>query len=185
MAEAQPSGVRLAFRTAATAIELDTHRTVVAYRGAPPRPEGVYDLVVDGALVASASTTGGTVVTVDMTTGAGETGPGPGRHGALRRAARRRAGTSRSGCRTNETTRARGPARGRAAARHRRRNGAGVAAPRQLHQPRLRRREPDDDVARAWRPARGGVELVNLGFGGSALLDPFVARARSATPRPT
>ena len=50
MAEAQPSGVRLVFRTRATAIELDTLRTKMAYRGAPPRPDGVYDLLVDGRL---------------------------------------------------------------------------------------------------------------------------------------
>lgn len=30
--------------------------------------------------------------------------------------------------------------------------------------------------------ARGGVDLVNLGFGGSALLDPFTARAMRDTP---
>ena len=30
--------------------------------------------------------------------------------------------------------------------------------------------------------ALGGVELVNLGFGGSALLDPFTARAMRDTP---
>ena len=29
---------------------------------------------------------------------------------------------------------------------------------------------------------RGGVELVNLGFGGSALLDPFTARTLQDTP---
>src|SRR4051812_5245900 len=48
MAEAQPSGVRLAFRTRATAVELDALRTKMAYRGAPPRPDGVYDLRIDG-----------------------------------------------------------------------------------------------------------------------------------------
>src|SRR6478752_664742 len=51
MAESQPSGVRLAFRTAATVVELDTLPTKRVYVGAPPRPDGVYDLVVDGRLV--------------------------------------------------------------------------------------------------------------------------------------
>src|SRR3954467_14156244 len=50
MAEAQPSGVRVVFRTRATAIELDTLRTKPAYQGAPPRPDGVYDLLIDGEL---------------------------------------------------------------------------------------------------------------------------------------
>lgn len=44
MVEAQPSGVRLAFRTRATAVELDTLPTKRLYVGAPPRPDGVYDL---------------------------------------------------------------------------------------------------------------------------------------------
>lgn len=37
MAEAQPSGVRLVFRTRATAVELDTLPTKRVYVGAPPR----------------------------------------------------------------------------------------------------------------------------------------------------
>ena len=48
MAEAQPSGVRLAFRTRATHVRLETVPTKQVYVGAPPRPDGVYDLVVDG-----------------------------------------------------------------------------------------------------------------------------------------
>ena len=51
MAESQPSGVRLVFRTRATAVELDTLPTKRVYVGAPPRPDGVYDLLVDGRLV--------------------------------------------------------------------------------------------------------------------------------------
>lgn len=77
MAEAQPSGVRLVFRTRAAAIELDTLRTKMAYQGAPPRPDGVYDLLVDGSLAGQASVTGGNVLMVDMTTGTAETRPGP------------------------------------------------------------------------------------------------------------
>src|SRR4051794_26441599 len=50
IAEAQPSGVRLVFRTRATAVELDTLPTKRVYVGAPPRPDGVYDLLVDGLL---------------------------------------------------------------------------------------------------------------------------------------
>jgi hypothetical protein len=59
MAEAQPSGVRLVFRTRATVVELDTLRTKMDYQGAPPRADGVYDLMVD------------------MATGSAETRPGP------------------------------------------------------------------------------------------------------------
>ncbi len=55
MAESQPSGVRLAFRTAATTIRLTTVPTKQAYVGAPARPDGVYDVVVDGRLVSRAT----------------------------------------------------------------------------------------------------------------------------------
>jgi hypothetical protein len=50
-----------------------------------------------------------------------------------------------------------------------------VAAPRQLDQPRLERREPSTTWP-ALAAARGDVELINLGLGGNALLDPFTAR---------
>ena len=75
MAEAQPSGVRLVFRTRATAVELDTLRTKMAYGGAPPRPDGVYDLLVDGRLAGQAGVTGGNVLMIDMTTGPPRPGP--------------------------------------------------------------------------------------------------------------
>ena len=63
-----------------------------------------------------------------------------------------------------------------------RRRPPGVAAPRQLDQPRLQRREPRRRPGRRWLPSRAGVDLVNLGFGGSALLDPFTARTMRDTP---
>ena len=78
MAEAQPAGVRLRFRTTARTVELDTLATKVEYPGAPPRPDGVYDLVVDGKLAGQATAPGG-VRFADL--------PGHAR-------------TSRSGCRT-------------------------------------------------------------------------------------
>lgn len=37
--------MRLVFRSRATTVELDTLRTRIAYRGAPPRPDGVYALL--------------------------------------------------------------------------------------------------------------------------------------------
>ncbi len=77
MAEAQPSGVRLAFRTSASSIELDVLPTKMAYQGAPPRPDGVYDLLVDGRLDSRATATGGNVRTTDMASGSTVTTPGP------------------------------------------------------------------------------------------------------------
>ncbi|WP_119697532.1 SGNH/GDSL hydrolase family protein [Microbacterium halotolerans] len=72
MVEAQPSGVRVAFRTRATVIELDLLRSRTTYAGMPPRPDGVVDLVVDGEVVALSPTSGGNTVTVDMSTGRAE-----------------------------------------------------------------------------------------------------------------
>jgi lysophospholipase L1-like esterase len=69
MAESQPSGVRLAFRTAATTIELEALPSKRVYAGAPARPDGVYDLVVDGVLAGQGSIPGGTVLTTDLMTG--------------------------------------------------------------------------------------------------------------------
>lgn len=77
MAEAHPAGVRLVFRTRATTVELDAHRTTVAFRDVAPRPDGRYDLLVDGALTARAVSAGGTAVIVDITTGEIETRSGP------------------------------------------------------------------------------------------------------------
>ena len=77
MAESQPSGVRLAFRTEATDIELDVLPTRYVYAGIPPRPQGVYDLLVDGRLARQASATGGDVVTIDMAAGTASKQQGP------------------------------------------------------------------------------------------------------------
>jgi hypothetical protein len=77
MSEAQPAGVRLVLRSQATAIELDVLRTTLAYRGAPPRPDGVYDVLVDGALTRQASVDGGDVLTLEMGTASPEHQSGP------------------------------------------------------------------------------------------------------------
>ncbi|KMS76323.1 lipase [Streptomyces viridochromogenes] len=180
MAESQPSGVRLVFRTRATAVELDALRTKRAYVGAPPRPDGVYDLIVDGRRAGQGSVTGGNVVTVDMTAGTAEQRLGP-------------AGTVRftglpDGDKDveiwlphNETTElialrtdapvepARDPGR-RVWLHHGSSisHGSDAASPTGIW-----------PALAAWL---GGVELINLGLAGSALLDPFTARALRDTP---
>jgi hypothetical protein len=72
MAESQPSGVRLALRTTATVLELDVVPTKRVYVGMPPRPDGVYDLLVDDHLAARTTAQGGDSLTVDLATGAVE-----------------------------------------------------------------------------------------------------------------
>ncbi|MFD4292438.1 GDSL-type esterase/lipase family protein [Rhodococcus sp. NPDC058505] len=182
MAEVQPSGVRLEFRTRATTIELDSLPTKRAYRGMPALPDGVYDLLADGKLAAQATVDGGNVHTItDLRTGAAELAEGP-------------AGTARFtdlpagdkhieiwlphaeiteliGLRTDAPIE---PitSDGRRVWLH---HGSSISQGSNAAHP-----------SSIWSAlaARhgGGVELINLGFGGSALLDPFTARAMRDTP---
>ncbi len=180
MMEAQPSGVRLVFRTAATAIELDALPTKLAYPGAPPRPDGVYDLLVDGRLAGQATASGGNVRTIDLTTGGSEITPGP--------VATIRFDGLTDGAKDvevwlphNETTelvRLRSDAPLAPTAESGRRvwlhHGSSISHGSNAESPTT--------TWPALAAAAGGVELVNLGFGGSALLDPIVARVMRDTP---
>jgi hypothetical protein len=180
MAESQPSGVRLVFRTRATAVELDTLPTKRVYVGAPPRPDGVYDLLVDGRLAGRAGVTGGNTLTIDLTTGSAKSEPGP-------------VGTLRftdlpDGAKDveiwlphNETTelvalRTDAPVepvrdRGRKVWLH---HGSSISHGSDAAGPTA--------IWPALAASLAGVELINLGLGGSALLDPFTARALRDTP---
>ncbi|MGB0101725.1 MAG: SGNH/GDSL hydrolase family protein [Nocardioides sp.] len=80
LAESQPAGVRLVFRTAARVIELEALPSKREYAGAPLRADGVYDLVVDGELVGQGSIPGGNRILVDLMTDRAERSDGvPGR----------------------------------------------------------------------------------------------------------
>ncbi|PNG19365.1 SGNH/GDSL hydrolase family protein, partial [Streptomyces cahuitamycinicus] len=180
MAEAQPSGVRLVFRTAATAVELDTLRTKRDYTGFPPRPDGLYDLLVDGVPAGRAEGTGGNVLTVDLATWAGEVTPGP--VGTVRfTGLPAREKDVEIWLPHNETTelvalRTDAPVtpaadRGRRVWLH---HGSSISHGSDAASPTA--------IWPAIAALRGGVELVNLGFGGSAMLDPFTARAMRDAP---
>jgi hypothetical protein len=180
MAEAQPSGVRLAFRTAATAVELDTLRTKRDYAGFPPRPDGLYDLLVDGRPAGQASGTGGNVLTIDMATWGGEVTPGP--VGTVRfTGLPAREKDVEIWLPHNETTELVAlrtdapvepvPDRGRRVWLH---HGSSISHGSDAASPTA--------IWPAIAASLGGVELVNLGFGGSAMLDPFTARAMRDTP---
>ncbi|TDE52856.1 lipase [Nonomuraea mesophila] len=179
-AEAQPSGVRLAFRTRATAIELDTLPTKRVFQGFPPPADGVYDLLADGRLAAQATVACGRVRTItDMVTQSAEVREGP-------------AGTARFtdlpagdkdieiwlphtevteliALRTDAPVE---PARdsGRRVWLH---HGSSISHGSNATHPTA--------TWPALAAAQGEAELVNLGFGGSALLDPFTARAMRDT----
>ncbi|MFE0630400.1 GDSL-type esterase/lipase family protein [Streptomyces sp. NPDC058864] len=181
IAEAQPSGVRLAFRTRATTVELDTLPTKRVYRGFPPPPDGVYDLLVDGRLAAQATVAGGNVREItDMVTQASELHEGPpgtARFGELPPGDKdieiwlpHNEITELIALRTDAPVEAPAP-RGRKVWLH---HGSSISHGSNAAHPSA--------IWPALAAAEGGVELVNLGFSGSALLDPFTARAMRDTP---
>ncbi|MFF9817982.1 SGNH/GDSL hydrolase family protein [Streptomyces sp. NPDC014006] len=180
LAESQPSGVRLALRTRATAVELDVLATKRVYRGAPPRPHGVYELLVDGRPAGSATADDGNTVTIDLTTGASDIRPGPVRTLRFSGLPDRdkdveiwlphNEHTELVALRTDAPVEP-APDRGRPVWLH--------------HGSSISHGSDADGPTTTW-PALAarlaGVELINLGFGGSALLDPFTARAIRDTP---
>lgn len=178
--EGQPSGVRLVFRTRARTVELDALRTKMAYRGVPPRPDGVYDLFVDGTLTAQAGVGGGNVRWIDMTTG--EAGFEPGAPGTVRFAGLPdrdkiieiwlpwNERTELAALRTDAPVEPAPPSGRRVWLHH----GSSISHGSHAASPSA--------TWPALAAAVGGVELVNLGFGGGALLDPFTARAMRDVP---
>lgn len=172
-AQAQPSGVRLAVRTAATVIELDLLRTRVVLTGVPPRADGVVDLLVDGRQVRHAAVYGGDLVRVDPSTGASETVPG--RVATLRfdgLAPRDKTlelwlphyeRTELVGVRTDAPI-----------------EPVSAGRPTWVHHgSSISQGSNADTPSTTWpalAAAAGNLDLVNLGFSGSAMLDPFVAR---------
>jgi lysophospholipase L1-like esterase len=180
MAEAQPSGVRIVFRTRSTLIEVEALCKRRVYVGAPARPDGVYDLLVDGRLAAQASLTGGKRMVIDMAAGSSHVEDGA-------PAVIRFAGLSGEEkdieiwLPHNEATelvalRTDAPI-----------TPVSVEARRTwLHHGSSISHGSDAASPSATWPAlaaaRGNAELINLGFSGSALLDPFVARVIRDTP---
>ncbi|WP_105975116.1 GDSL-type esterase/lipase family protein [Streptomyces geranii] len=182
MAEAQPSGVRLVFRTRATGIELDTLPTKRTYVGAPPRPDGVYDLLVDGRLAGQGSVPGGNTVTIDMAAGTADHHPGtPGTlrftglpdtsknieiwlpHNEVTELVALRTDAPVEPVPTHDRNRRVWLHHGSSIS-----HGSDAASP--------------TTTWPALAASLGGVELINLGLAGSALLDPFTARALRDTP---
>jgi hypothetical protein len=180
MAESQPSGVRLAFRTRATVVELDTLPTKRVYVGAPPRPHGVYELLVDGRMADRGSVEDGHTLTVDMTTGSVERRPG--RPGTLRFTdlpdriknleiwLPHNETTELVALRTDASVEP-APDPGRRVWLH---HGSSISHGSDAAGPTA--------IWPALAASLGGVELINLGLGGSALLDPFTARTMRDTP---
>jgi hypothetical protein len=180
MAESQPSGVRLAFRSGATAIELDVVATKRVYAGAPPRPDGLYELVVDARPAGRASVPDGDVLSIDMAAGTMETRPGPVRTVRFTGLAGEEKDieiwlphdeTTRLVALRTDAPVLPAPAGGRRVWLH---HGSSISHGSNATAP--------TGTWPAVAAALGAVELVNLGFGGGALLDPFTARAIRDTP---
>lgn len=180
MVEAQPSGVRLVFRTTASIIELDTLPTKRVYVGLPARPDGVYDLVIDGKLDRQGSVSGGRILRIDPATGAAnleQGGPGTLRFSGLPV----REKIVEIWLPHDETTELVGL-----------RTDAPVEPVTDLNRPVwLHHGSSISQGSNAGTPTgiwpavaalRAKVDLVNLGFGGGALLDPFTARTMRDTP---
>ncbi|MET7640104.1 GDSL-type esterase/lipase family protein [Streptomyces sp. NPDC005438] len=182
MAEAQPSGVRLVFRSRATVVELETLPTKRVYPGVPARPDGVYELLVDGEPAGRGSVHAGDTLTIDL--------------GADPAAPEYRAGTPGTVRFTGLPDRPKGievwlphnettelvalrtdapvepaPESGRPVWLH---HGSSISHGSNAETPTT--------TWPALAARQGGVELVNLGMSGSALLDPFTARTLRDTP---
>ncbi|MFE5210611.1 GDSL-type esterase/lipase family protein [Streptomyces sp. NPDC056600] len=178
--EAQTSGVRLAFRTRATRVELDALPTRRAYRGAPAPADGSYDLLVDGVLAGRTVVPGGRVRAMDMTDGSVEVREGspgtavfdglPARDKDVEIWLPHNEMTELIALRTDAPVEP-APDSGRRVWLH---HGSSISHGSNAAHP--------TEIWPARAAAAGGVELVNLGFGGSAMLDPFTARAMRDTP---
>lgn len=179
MAESQPAGCRLVFRTRSTVIELEALRTRPAYRGVPMRPDGIYDVLIDGELTTQASLTGGDVLMKDAASGTEELLPGPA--GTIRFAdLPDRQKIVEIWLPHNEITelialRSDQPL-----------EPVHIARPIWLHHgSSISHGSNALHPAGTWpavAAAGADVELINLGMGGSAMLDPFTARTMRDIP---
>jgi len=176
--ESQPSGVRIVFRTTADAVQLELHPTRLTYRGTN-RPRGFVDVFVDGVLVLRDPLDGGDTIEVDLSDGSMTSQAGSAHVTSV-------AGLGTTDKRVeiwlphNETVelvalRADGPIESESASSRlwvhhgsSISHGSNAAAPSEIW------------PAVASRSA--GIELRNLGLGGSALVDPFLARVIRDSP---
>jgi hypothetical protein len=180
MVEQQPSGVRLRFRTEATSVELEALPTKRVYAGMPPRPDGIYDLVIDGRLAGRGSIPQGKILHIDpakwSSGGAMAAELEPGTPGTLR------FDGLPAGDKTVEIWLPHDEATELLALHS---NAAIAPCPDRERQRWLHHGSSISQGSNALHPSGiwpavaaslAGVDLLNLGFGGSALLDPFVAR---------
>jgi hypothetical protein len=172
--EGQPSGVRLAFRTQATAIQLDTLPTKRVYIGMPLRPDGVYDVRIDGLLMRQGSVNAGNVQRIDTSRWTSELEPGsPGTLAFVDLPA---------GVKDIEIWLPHDEVTELIALRSDAPLELMPAVSRKLwlhHGSSISHGSNAESPTGTWpaiAASRADVDLFNLGFGGGALLDPFTAR---------
>jgi lysophospholipase L1-like esterase len=180
MAESQPSGVRVVFQTAATAVELGVLATKRVYGGLGPRPDGIYDLFIGGELAQQGSVQGGRTLHIAMPSGAATVTEGEAQtlrfsglppeqktieiwlpHDEVTELVSLRSDAPLSPV----------PAAGRRRWVH---HGSSISQGSNTTHP--------SGTWPAVAALRTGFELLNLGYGGNALLDPFVARTIRELP---
>ncbi|KKB08033.1 GDSL-type esterase/lipase family protein [Devosia chinhatensis] len=180
MAQSQPSGVRLDFTTEARTIALETLPTKRRYLGMPPRPDGVYDLCIDDVLVQQRRALGGMVLEIDMAQGS--VTPIPGSPQILRfdnlpsRAKRVTLWLPHDETTELVALRSDAPLLPIVSGREKRwvHHGSSISQGSNATSP--------TGIWPVIAARNLGLDLTNLGFGGSALLDPFTARAMRDRP---
>jgi hypothetical protein len=179
-AESCPAGVRLVLRTSATVVEIDAHRTTTAFRGMPPRTDGRFDLLVDGLPTDQQSSYGGRAVVLDLATGSTEAHEGPVgtvRFAGLPPREKRlevwlpyQEPTELVALRADAPVAPEPPGDAPVWVHH----GSSISQGSSATGP--------TDTWPSLVATTNGVELVNLGFSGGMMLDPFVARTIAAMP---
>lgn len=176
-AQSQPAGVRIEFDTASSVVELDVIATKRIYQGAPPRPDGRYVLRTGEDLL-ERTVAGGDTLTVDLSSGSSELRQGP--------AETIRWDLAPGDKRVeiwlphNESTELVALRTDRPVA------PVADARPRWVHHgssiSQGSNAESPTDTWPAVAAIGTGLDLTNLGLGGSALLDPAIARVMAETP---
>lgn len=177
--EAQPSGARITFSTASSRIELITHPKRITYRSAE-RARGRIDVLVNGVLHTRDELSGGDRLEVDLQTGASSTYKG-GRHTTF-------VDGLGGGTKDVEFWLPHNEAINLVELR----TDARVVAKRNRLKLWVHHGSSISQGSNALGPtevwptvaarAAGNIELQNLGLGGSALVDPFVARVMRDSP---
>lgn len=179
MVESQPSGVRLRFRTSARTARLEVRALRVAVDPAPPGAPQPYDVLVDGSVVPQPSAVASDAGVLLLEPGAGSTVERPGPPAVVQLVLGGDGLTDRDveiWLPPGETTRLLALTTDEPVS-----PPSPVQAPRWVHHgSSISHGAGASSALGAWPVVTAhaaGLDLVNLGFSGNAVLDPFVARA--------